>query len=81
MLEFENKPNQVWQAAKRKFVQCSVRIQDIKRWVQSEKYVRKAESIRLKLSALNDSYYINFQFLVTQLLIFRYASLKEKKLS
>lgn len=37
---------------------CHVRIQDTKRWVQSGKYVRKAESIRSKLFALNDSYYI-----------------------
>lgn len=58
-------------------MKCYVRMQDTQRGVQSGKYVRKAESIRLKLFALNDSY-INSQILVTQFLIFRYASLKER---
>lgn len=58
-------------------MKCYVRIQDTQRGVHSEKYVRKAESIRLKLFVLNDSYYIYSQILVFQFLIFRYASLKE----
>lgn len=58
-------------------MKCYVRIQDTQWGVQSEKYVRKAESIRLKLFALNYSYYIYSQILVFQFLIFRYASLKE----
>lgn len=46
-------------------MKCYVRMQDTQRGVQSGKYVRKAESIRFKLFALNDSCYINSQILVT----------------
>lgn len=42
-----------------------VRLQDTHRGAWYGKYVRKAESVRLKLFMPNNSHYINFEILTT----------------